>query len=267
MDDEYNHGYIEIDKASFDAFEAYCMSQNDKINQINNLLPELWHIIFELSNNQELNILNQCCRNFNAETVKILKSRRLKYPRIGKHVKHLIPFSVSENLDKSLKYLYNNGNDLVKGDIVYSTDDNYHTIYDGNKLLKYYNMYWEPIELDETFDIVKDNVPFDYWDIFNSFHVDLSPYIDQFNIKYDLLSNIVDCHSDYKNNYVLYIKFNKYFIMLDSDEIKKKDLDNGKIKESKMSKIINLFKKELENFYCNINSDFGPTTLLMSIDY
>lgn len=269
--DDYNHGFVGFDKASFDASEAYHIISNN-INKNNiNLLPELWHIIFELSNNKELNILNQCCKNFNNETLNILNVRRLNYPRIGKHVKHLIPFSVADNLDKSLKYLYNNGNDLVKGDIVYSNYSNYHAIYDGYKLITYYNQWFEPIELDESFDIVKDNVSFDYWDIFESYHVDLSHYMDQFDIKYDLLSNIVECHLDYKNNFVLYTTFstafNKYFIILDSDEVKRKDLDNGKIKDSEMSKIIILFKNELENFYCNIDSNYGSHTLLMSLDY
>lgn len=257
--EDYNHRFVGYDKASFDAFEAYYIISNNIIY----LLPELWHIIFELSNNKELNILNQCCKNFNNETFNILNTRRLNYPRIiKKHVKHLIPFSVTNNLDKSLKYLYNNGNDLVKGDIVYSNKENYHAIYDGYKLITYYNQWFEPIELDESFDIVKDNVPFDYWDIFESYHVDLSHYMDQFDIKYDLLSNIVECHSDYKNNFVLYTKFctvfNNYFIILDSDEVKRKDLDNGKIKDSEMSKIIIFFK-----FICIVHINIKMLKLIL----
>jgi len=229
------------------------------------MLPELWHVIFEFSHNKELNILNQCCRYFYKDTCHLLKSRRLNYPRNGKHVRHEVQFSLKTNLDLTLKYLYFKGIDLVKGDIIYTKNCSYEAIYTGDQLVKYYNQWFEPIELDVSFDIIKDKVPFDYWDQFEIYHIDLTPYT--FDIKYDLLSNIVDdYHPDYKNHYVLYTKFiysKNYIIILNSDECHRNDLDNGKIKDSIMPIYINLFKYELEDFYCMINSDYGSDTLIM----
>lgn len=241
------------------------------------MLPELWEIIFNLSHNKELNVLNQCCTYFNKLSNHILTKRRLNYPRdTGKHRKYAVPYTKMDNLDLVLKYLYHSGVDLVKGDIIMPNLKKYmylghQAIFTGDRLIEYYYQYMEPIELDERFDLVKDTVPFDYWDnIFECFYIDLAPYCIK-NIKYDLLCHIVkDCHVGYKDHYVLYttvIHIKTYFIILDSDEVNRNDLKDGKIIDSAMPKIINLFKKELENFYCTINSDYGPNTLLMSIDY
>lgn len=233
------------------------------------LLPELYNIIFELSNNKELNVLNQVCKCFNDETTNILTKRRLNYPRINKHVKHIVPFTLECLLPLTLKYLYNSGVDLVKGDIVVSfaieNKTDYQAIYNGEKLVRYYYQWFEPIELDESLDIVKNNVPFDYWDmLFEIFHIDLGPYMETCinNIKYDLLSNIVnDYHPSYKNLYVLYTHFtinttNKtYYIILEDD-------NNYNIKNLEIQKS---FKKELQNFYCNIDSDYGSNTLIMTL--
>ena len=265
------------------------------------MLPELWEIIFNLSYNKELNVLTQVCKYFNKETTTILTKRRLNYPRAtGKHIKHVVPYNI-ENLDLILKYLYYSGVDLVKGDIIVpnitpSLDIGYQAIFTGDNLIKYYYQWFEPITLDECFDLVKDTVPFGYWDnIFECFYINLAPYIEECqNIKYDLLCNIVkDCHVGYKDHYVLYSTFTcqrricykrsrafrpvfdggcfdthikTYFIILDSDEVKRKYLKDGKIIDSAMPKIIKLFKKELENFYCRLDSDYGANTLLMSID-
>ena len=214
-------------------------------------------------------MLNQVCICFNKESTKWLTKRRLNYPRLKPRT-HVVPFKIKD-LDLILKYLYCDGVDLVRGDIIISDSKSswYDAIFTGTELIRYYNRRVEPKYLDACFDLVKDNVPFDYWDIFEYFHIDLLPYTFQ-PIKYDLLSNIADCHPSYKNNYVLYTSFTHiktYLIMLDSDECKRKHLSDGKITSAAMPKMMNLFKKEMTRMVWHIDSDYGPNTLIMTLDY
>lgn len=62
----------------------------------------------------------------------------------------------------------------MKGDIIIKTDNDfgYQAIYDGYQLIPYF--YWlEPMYLNESFDIIRNKVPFNYWDIFEWVTIDL----------------------------------------------------------------------------------------------
>ena len=226
------------------------------------MLPELWNIIFEMSDNKELMILKQVSKHFIIEP--ILKKRRLNYPRIGHCKIHKVPFAddyINSKPNLILKYLYNTGFDLVKGDIIKSDNMGYQGIYDGNYLIIYFYSLCELNRLPDMFDMIKDKVPFDYWNdsnmpFFEVFSINITPYLNQCikNIKFDILSNITTCHDAYKDDMVLYTTFkaDKEYIIL------------GGVGMQNMYDESRRFKNKLHDqniFY--IDSDYGLNTLLM----
>lgn len=218
------------------------------------MLPELWEIIFTLSHNKDLNILNQVSKWFNSITTTILHRRRLNYPRIGGKYNQYILGTINDN--KMLKYIYHMGTDLVKGDIIISNlNIRYRYIYSGLTLIQF-NLVDRQTILDKSFDILKDNVHPSYWSIFNVFHIDLDMYMAQCigNINFGLLGDIVDCDQDFKNTYVLYTKFTKdktYYIIAQCHVPYDKE---DKIK---------LFKNGLIHFIGRYNKLYGINTFIM----
>lgn len=245
------------------------------------MLPELWHIIFELCSNKELTILKQVSKTFIIDPV--LKTRRLQYPREGKCKTHIVAFTsqyFENNLELVLKFLYNTGVDLVKGDIIepaYKRPQDrigYQAIFDGHQLIKYYYDWGIQIQLDPSFDIIADKVPFDYWHIFEKFTINLQRYISELieNIRYDRLGDIVNCQvsSNYKKDYVLYTYFKEYFVILDTDDLfdndvlRQKYIDDDKIKLCKLDKVIQQFKNKLNNhFNYKVDSTYVKNALLI----
>ena len=226
------------------------------------LLPELWHLINELLDNKELNIMKQVSKHFDIDM--ILKARRLNYPRINKCKTHRIPFTnerINNDKELVLKYLYNIGVDLIKGDLIVPNDNlhsfGYHAIYDGYKLITYFYSWFEPNELDSSFDIIRDKVPFDYWDEFECYTINIDPYRNECidNIKYDRLGDIVDCHPSYNNHYMIYTTFtaDKIYMIVANDGIDQKNVNQEMLK----------FKEELQQNIFTMDSDYGPNTLMI----
>ena len=241
------------------------------------MLPELWNIIFEMSDNKELMILKQVSKHFIIEP--ILKTRRLNYPRIGHCKIHEVPFQsdyFNSNPNLILKYLYYHV-DLVKGDIVTTGNHTNHAaIYDGYQLIGYFYSWHDPDELHPSFDIIKDKVPFDYWcnqynvALFDGYTINIEPYLNQCieNIKINTLDDIVKCHDNYKEDRVLYTTFktDKEYIIIgricnaQDDDIlwfKNKLLEGGSPIPAEGGSPI----PKMRTFY--LDSNYGPNTLMI----
>lgn len=141
------------------------------------LLPEIYNIIFELSDNKTLYLIEKTLQKISTFTNminNILTKRRLCYPRIDGPKRYFVPLycQYATNIidtEKALHYLYYHGVDIVKGDIIMLQKSDQRAIYDGVSFHTYSSANHINI-LPKEFDIINDNVPTNYW--VNDKHLD-----------------------------------------------------------------------------------------------